>query len=206
MSGPKLTNYNPIKEVTYTTPGIKLKYLNSDDEIYCCYKSISNAPPKLIDGDNFISTAGATINVLDPLNFVVDSNGQTTGGRKLSFTSMDGIIFNSSYSTDMLFTAKLISYHDVKTYKINGQAIEITMSVNNIETNPIIFIFNKNDKYESFTNMNPVENLPVIQINQYKIYPTLKNKSSQEISTYQPNPSDSPFLDYKKIANNLFSL
>ena len=106
----------------------------------------------------------------------------------------------------MLFTANLLSYHDVKTYKINGQAIEITMSVNNIETNPIIFIFNKNDKYESFTNMNPVENLPVIQINQYKIYPTLKNKSSQEISTYQPNPSDSPFLDYKKIANNLFSL
>jgi len=177
-------------------------------EIYNCYKSISNAPPKLIDGDEFLSTAGASIIVSDPLNFTVDTNGKTTGGFNLQFTSMDGIIFNSSLSTNLLFNAKVISYHNSPNYKINGQAIEITPIINEVEKSPIVFTYNGNPKgSETFTNMNPVESsLPSIQINQYKIYPTLKNKSSQENSTYQPKPSDSPFLEYKNFTNNLFSL
>lgn len=206
-----LKDYEPIKKIDYKTPGIEIINKSNKNIIYYCYQSYLNAPPKLIDGDEFISTAGANIIVSDSVNFTVDTNGKTAGGFNLSFTSMDGIIFNSSLYTIFLFTAKVISYHNSPNYKINGQAIEITPIVDKVEQPPIVFTYNGNPKgSETFTNMNQVESfeslIPSIQINQYKIYPTLKNKNAQEISTYQPKPSDSPFLEYKNFTNNLFSL
>ena len=198
---------NPIKKIDYQTPGIQIIDISNSNIRYYCYQSYLNAPPKLIDGDEFITTVGANLKVSDPLNFIVDTNGQTEGGFNLQFTSMDGITFNSTFY-NILFTAKVISYHNSPNYKINGQAIEITPIIDKIEQTPIVFTYNGNSKgSENFTNMNPVESsLPFIQINQYKIYPTLKNKSSQENSTYQPKPSDTPFLEYKNFTNNLFSL
>jgi len=206
-----LTDYDPVKKIDYKTPGIKLTNISDSTINYYCYQSIENRPPKLIQGDEFISIVGANIKVSNADNFIVDTNGKSKGGLNLEFISFDGVSFNCVLNVNVLFIAKVISYHDSTNYKINGQAIEITPFMNNVENPPIVFTFNMNQiGSDTFTNMIQVENfessLPSIQINQYKIYPTLKNKSSAEISTYQPKPSDSPFLEYKNFTNNLFSL
>jgi hypothetical protein len=206
VDGEQLTDFNPQKLINYNTPGIRLMRKNNRYDGYYLYQSPKKTPPTLLPGDEFTSVAGAVIKVISKNNIIFDPDrdGYQT---EIAFTSMNGINFMSQHPN--LKDGKVISFNSDYN-NIHGQAIEIYQYNDVKKINTTIFTFNMNtSKTQGFTTMNPVENfenLPVIQINQYKIYPTLKNKNSQENSTYQPKQSDTPFLEYKNFTNNLFSL
>jgi len=181
------------------------------------YFYFSKNPPLLLTGDVFLSDSGVVLTVVNPNEFTLQTT--TTSPILRIYKAVDGVNFIDIENNTNTATIVTHGPTGVMGEQILGQAVLLGEGVyfyynrnnnsktDNVNTSSITLPpsyapasttldTDINSGIETFEGIKPV------QINQYTIYPTLKNKKNDE--KYKSIQEDMPYSEYK-TSSDLFS-